>query len=142
MTMPSQGAGLDAPLPDERLLYDHSYRLTDADIRFFGENPDELSILDQRSTFKSGRLLFILLAAIALFAASKALSVHLPDRFDALVNSVLVDVLFEMGAALIGALATLLFLEAQDKRQLRDNLRLRAEIRRRIKARAGDGQNP
>jgi hypothetical protein len=126
------GSVLDDALPNERLLYDHKYKLTDADIQFFRDHPDELSILDQRITFRSGRLVIILFLAIALFAASKLLTSNLPDKWEALANSVLVDILFEMGAALIGALATLLFLEAQDKRQLRDNLRLRAEIRRRL----------
>lgn len=121
-------------LPDERILYDHRYQLTDADIAFFRAYPDELSVLDQRTTFRLGRLVLLLGLAVVLFATSKLIAIKLPDRFDALVNSVFVDVLFEMGAALIGALATLLFLEAQDKRQLRDNLRMRAEIRRRIRA--------
>ncbi|WP_371168290.1 hypothetical protein [Aliiroseovarius sp. 2305UL8-7] len=128
-------SGLEDVLPDERILYDHRYELTDADVDFFREHPEELSVLDQRTTFRLGRLAILLVLAIALFAASKLIAVKLPDRLDALINSVFVDVLFEMGAALIGALATLLFLEIQDKRQLRDNLRLRGEIRRRIKAR-------
>jgi hypothetical protein len=124
-------------LPDERLLYDAQYRLTDADIRFFRDNPDELSILDQRETFRFRRLLVILVLAISLFAGSKLITTNLNNELEWLINSVAVDVLFEMGAALIGALATLLFLEIQKRRQLKDNLRLRAEIRRRIRMMEG-----
>ena len=119
---------------DERLFYDYSYEVSDADIQFFRDHPEELGLLDQRTTFRVGRLVFILVVAVCLFAASKVISVNLTDDFDAFANSVLVDILFEMGAAMIGALATLLFLETQDKRQLRENLKLRTKIRERIAA--------
>ncbi|MEM9761545.1 MAG: hypothetical protein AAF968_03375 [Pseudomonadota bacterium] len=42
------------------------------------------------------------------------------------------DLVFEMGAALIGSVATVLFINLHDKRQFQRNLRVRLALERRI----------
>lgn len=120
--------------PPDELFSKVGYQLTDADIQFFRENPDELSLLDNRQTFRMARMIRFLVLAVLFFAVSKLINAKFNDAIEQLFNSVLVDLIFEMGAALIGAVATLIFIENEQRKQYRENIQMRMEIRRRITA--------
>ena len=108
--------------------------ISDEHVRYFRDNPDKLDLISDREDFSVGKYLVVLIAAVFLVGFSKYMAEVYSDQLTQFVNSVLVDLVFEMGAALIGSVATVFFIEFQDKRQFEKNLRLRLEIERRIEA--------
>lgn len=106
--------------------------LTEEHIRYFRDNPEMLDLISDREDFHFFRYFAMFVGAVLLVAASKVIAFNYADRVSQLVNTVVIDLVFEMGAALIGSVATVMFLGLQQKRQFERNLRLRIEIERRI----------
>ncbi len=105
---------------------------TDDHIRQFRDNPELLDLIGDRETLNLRNLWRILWIAAALVAISRILSISFGDEYDQFIFAVLSDLVFEMGAALIGSVATVIFIQYQEKRQFEENMEMRAEIRRRI----------
>ena len=106
--------------------------LSEDHVRYFQENPEKLDLISDRKDFAISKYIGLLIAAILLVGLSKYIAEAYSDTFSQFINNVVVDLIFEMGAALIGSVATVMFIQIQDKRQFERNLRLRLEIERRI----------
>ena len=106
--------------------------LTDNHIRQFRDNPELMNLIGDRETLNLRNLWRILAIAALLVAVSKALSFNFADEYVQWIFDVFNDLIFEMGAALIGSIATVIFIQYQEKRQFEDNVRFRAEVMRRI----------
>lgn len=74
------------------------------------------------------------MAAVLLVALSKPLVARFENVFNQLATDILVDVVFEMGAALSGSVATVIFIQHRERKQFIENLQFRAELQRRIAA--------
>ena len=106
--------------------------VTEAHVEYFRENPDKLELISDREDFSVAKYALVLVAAVLLVGSSRYFSEVYNDEISQFLNGVFVDLVFEMGAALIGSVATVMFIEFQSKRQFERNLRLRLEIERRI----------
>ena len=105
---------------------------TDEQIRFFRKHPKELDIIFNRETVKLRMIGVMLTLAFVLVAGSKVVAYFYGEALDPFVSDVIVDLLFEFGAALLGGAVTVFFIEILQKRQFEENLRLRKEIEHRI----------
>lgn len=108
--------------------------LTDDQIRQFRDHPELFNLIGDRETLSLRNLWRILWVAAGLVALSKILSIRYGDVYDQFIFNVVSDLVFEMGAALIGSVATVIFIQYQEKRQFEDNVKFRADIHRRIQA--------
>ncbi len=106
--------------------------LSSEDLRRLRDNPRLLDLLNERETVKLRLMWRVLALAVLLVAGSKLISETYGDQISQFLNNVVVDLIFEMGAALIGSVATVVFIEYQQKRQFEENLRHRSEIEQRI----------
>ena len=61
------------------------------------------------------------------------MAVNFDNEFDQFLVNVASDLVFEMGAALIGSVATVIFSEYQNKRQFNENKEFRSNLLQRIK---------
>lgn len=113
--------------------------LSDAQIRQFRDNPDLFELISDRESLNLWRFWILLLAAVGLVALSKIISVSIGDEYEQFFLTVLSDLVFEMGAALIGSIATVIFIEIQQKRQFEENVKFRAEVKKRIAALEAEG---
>ena len=118
----------------EVLMSGDASALTDAQIRQFKENPELLDLIGDRETLGLKNLWRILWAAVFLVAVSKVIGIRFGDDFDQFFFGVVSDLVFEMGAALIGSVATVIFIQYQQKRQFLENMAFRDEVLRRIEA--------
>lgn len=116
----------------EKILFDEAEEMTESDIRFLRDNPAYLELIIQRENTRLSSLVWMLGLAAVFVVVSKLIAYRYGEVLDQFVGEVVVDLVFEMGAALIGAFATVLFIEHQKNRQFRDNLELRLEVERRI----------
>ena len=93
--------------------------LTEEELRYFSEDRDRLSLISNRETNGSSFLFKIFIVAVSFIASSKLISFRYGDEINQFVSEVIVDTMFELGAALIGAVATVYFIEKEQKKQLR-----------------------
>ncbi|MBA4492029.1 hypothetical protein [Paracoccus sp. S1E-3] len=117
---------------DELLLVDDPEALTDAQIAYLRDHPELLDLIGERETLGTRHLWRILIAALILVALSKVIAARFDNAFDQVIADTLVDLVFEMGAALIGSVATVIFIEHRGKKQFIANIRFREAVQRRI----------
>lgn len=108
--------------------------LTDEQVAMFRDNPELLDLIGDRETIFQRNMWLLLLIAFLLVATSKALTETYGDQFEMFFFNTIADLVFEMGAALIGSVATVLFLNRQKKRQFAQNLQFRSDLLKRIEA--------
>ncbi len=118
------------------ILYGSAEDLTDDHIRRLQREPDLLDLINERESLSSRSLWSILGIAAVLMLLSKIIAVKVLDAYDQLAIDVTADLVFEMGAALIGSVATVIFIEHREKRQTKENIRFRSAVQKRIKAMA------
>lgn len=108
--------------------------LTDDQLRQFRDNPELFELISDRETLSLRNLWRLLGLAAGLVALSKILSISIGDEYDQFILTIMSDLVFEMGAALIGSIATVIFIQFQEKRQFEENVKFRAEVKKRIAA--------
>ncbi len=116
------------------IMYGDPDELTDDHIRQLRAHPELLELIGNRETLALRNLWSLLAIAAFLVVLSKLIAVKYVDEFDQMMVDVTVDLVFEMGAALIGSVATVIFIQHREKRQFRENLMFRSEVQRRINA--------
>lgn len=115
------------------LLKNDATQVTDEEVVYFRENPDEIEEVTAPLNLHLyflwiGTLIgFVLVAVAKYFAFSGVL-----DAWHAGVKDFIVDVMFEMGVALIGAALTAYLLGVLLDKQQNDAAKWRTELRRRI----------
>jgi hypothetical protein len=107
--------------------------LTEDQVCCFKDNPSLMTLVGDRETLGLRNLWRILWIAAALVAVSKIIAVKLGDEVDQFLINVASDLVFEMGAALIGSVATVIFIEYQNRRQFTENMAFRTKLQQRIK---------
>lgn len=117
---------------NELLTVENPDALTDAQIAYLRDHPEILSLISDRESLGTRHLWRILVAAVVLVGLSKLLAAKFDNVFDQMVSDVVVDLVFEMGAALIGSVATVIFIEQREKKQFIENLEFRDAVQRRI----------
>ena len=117
---------------DALLRVDDPDALTEAQIAYLRDHPEILNLIGDRESLGPRHLWRILIAALALVALSKVIAVRFDNAFDQVIADTLVDLVFEMGAALIGSVATVIFIEHRQKKQYIENVKYREAVQRRI----------
>lgn len=117
---------------NELLTVENPGALTDAQIAYLRDHPEIMSLIGDRESLGTRHLWRILVAAVVLVGLSKLLAAQFDNVFDQMVSDIVVDLVFEMGAALIGSVATVIFIEQREKKQFIENLEFRDAVQRRI----------
>lgn len=117
----------------EEIFEKSASELTDDDIKYFRENPQELDLIGDRELVQTRLLRRLLVFAVVCIIASKFISFQFGEQLGEFINSLVVDLTFELGAALLGAVATVYFLEIQQKKQFAENTAFIREVRERMK---------
>lgn len=117
---------------NELLTVENTEALTDAQIAHLRDHPEIMSLIGDRESLGTRHLWRILVAAVVLVGLSKLLAAQFDNVFDQMVSDIVVDLVFEMGAALIGSVATVIFIEQREKKQFIENLEFRDAVQRRI----------
>lgn len=106
--------------------------LSDAQIALFRDNPDLLDLVGDRETVQFRYMWYFLFVSFLLVAASKVVRAVFSEYLEIPLFDIFSDLVFEMGAAVIGSVATVIFLNVQKRRQFESNLKFRADVIRRI----------
>ncbi len=106
--------------------------IDDETIAFYRKHPEELDLIINKEEFRLEffRILFSIGLAIAIGARA---AVHFfPEALGPFMTNVVLDIVFEMGNAILGGVLTAYFLEFLEARQYQENVRFRKEVKRRI----------
>ena len=117
---------------DALLLVDDPDALTDAQIAYLRDHPEVMDLIGDRESLGTRHLWRILVVAIVLIVLSKLLVTRFEDAFNQIFYDAIVDLVYEMGAALIGSVATVIFIEHRQRKQFIENIHFRAAVQRRI----------
>ncbi len=119
---------------DDLLLVEDPSDLTPQQITYLRENPELLDLISDRESLGTKHLWRILVVAVVLVALSKVIAINYENQIDQLIANVVVDLVFEMGAALIGSVATVIFIQHRQRRQFIENVHFRAKVQQMIAA--------
>ena len=117
----------------EEILEKSASELTEDDIKYFIDNPQELDLIGDRELVQTRLLRRLLALAVVCIVGSKLIGFQFGDQLGEFINGVVVDLMFELGAALLGAVATVYFLEIQQRKQFSENTAFIREVRERMK---------
>ena len=108
-------------------------KITDEDIEFYRNNPEELELIVNKEVLQLSTLSYFFVVAIIISIASKVLPYFFEDVWGRFMNEVVFDLVFEFGVALLGGVVTAFFLEILQKKQYEQNVCYRARILAKIK---------
>ena len=118
-------------------LRDKEIVITEEEVEFFKENPEELE--DMTSTLTAKKLYLTLATLLGLFlVAFSILFRFYPLINDGMIHSFIIDLAFEGGVALWGAAITVYLLEIVLEKQHEINSSYRREVLKRIKEKSGN----
>ncbi len=115
-------------------MFDEGERLDlpEDDLDYYRRNPEAIRELLSRETVRRKMAGWIVVVAMALVTASKLVAYYFRDTLGDFVVDVVVDLIFETGAALLGAVATLVFIEMAQAKQFQENKRLYRAVKARL----------
>lgn len=106
--------------------------LTDEELIYLREHPDALAHFLDREQITSKVLKKFFFVAVFFIAGSKLANYYFADVLGDFVTEVIADTIFELGASMLGACATVFFIQYEEKRQFEANTKLHADILTRI----------
>lgn len=107
--------------------------ITDEIVQYYRQNPHELDLLTDKGQFHSRFLMYFFILGLVLTVGARLLRYFFEGDFGELIDRVLLDVISEIGIAVFGGAVTVYFLEHLKKKQYQESIKLRKEIKRRIK---------
>ena len=108
--------------------------LSEDDLTYYRDNPEAIRELLSRETVRRQMAGWIVAVAMLLVTTSKFVAYYFRDTLGDFFVDVVVDLIFEMGAALMGAVATLVFVEMAQASQFEENKRLYRAVKARLAA--------
>ncbi len=109
--------------------------VTDELVDYYEKNPEELDLIINKEYFHTLFLSIFFILGITITVSARIISYFYADRLGQFVDSIVLDVLSELGIAIFGGAVVAYLIEFLNKRQYQQNLKFRKEIKRRIEER-------
>ncbi len=109
------------------------FEVTDKIVDYYKKNPDELNLIIDKEHFDYKYLSFFFVFGLFLTIISRLFAYFFKDIWGDFINDVILDVSSELGIAIFGGAVTAYLLGNLQKRQYKENVNFRNEIKKRIK---------
>lgn len=119
-----------------QITFASEQEITEELIDYYEKNPSELDLIIEEEDFQLGFLFVFFIIGLLLMVGMKSLQLFFHDELPAFVTEVLFEVFLEIGKAFLGGTIVAYFIEFLRHKQFTHNKEFRAEIKRRIEARA------
>ena len=103
-------------------------KITEQELAFYRKHPELVHAIGSKSTIYRTVLLVVFVTGFVLVAVSKAVKFGFGDGSDSYLMELVVDLIFEMGVALWGGVATAVLLQNFVQRQYKEGRRYQQEI--------------
>jgi hypothetical protein len=114
---------LDRVIPDNQ-------EIPEDVVRYYEENPDDLDLIINQEEFNAVFLSIFFGIGMITTVGARMVAYYFGDSLGEFINSVVLDVISEIGIAIFGGAVVAFLIETQNKKQFQQNVR----FRRRVKA--------
>lgn len=116
-------------------LLENSEQISDETLDFYDKNPKELELITNRELIQLGILKNFFFVAIILVAASRTLIYLLAGSYSGFLTEVVLEIVFEMGNAILGGVLAAFLIERLQRKQYEKNVFYKREVKRLLKKR-------
>ncbi|MEO1053416.1 MAG: hypothetical protein AAFX87_22470 [Bacteroidota bacterium] len=112
-----------------RMIFPDSQKITEEVILHYERNPDELDIIINKEYFNVVYLGVIFILGIAMTVSARIISYFYGDSLGDFVNTVVLDIISELGIAVFGGAIVAYLIEFLNKKQFQQNVKFRREMK-------------
>jgi hypothetical protein len=107
-------------------------KISEQELAFYREHPELVQAIGSKSTIYRSVLLIVFVTGFVLVAISKVVKFGFSESSDSYFVELVVDLIFEMGVALWGGVATAVLLQNFVQHQYKEGRRYQQEIMRKL----------
>lgn len=111
------------------MIFPDSQKITEEVILHYERNPDELDIIINKEYFNVVYLGVIFILGIAMTVSARIISYFYGDSLGDFVNTVVLDIISELGIAVFGGAIVAYLIEFLNKKQFQQNVKFRREMK-------------
>jgi len=115
--------------------------ITDEVIVYYEKNPDELDLIINKEHFNAVYLAFFFFIGLGLTIAARLIAHFYGATLGEFVNSIVLDVISELGIAIFGGAIVAYLIENLNKQQYQQNVKFRRKVKAAIKQRRQNKQS-
>lgn len=122
----------------ERILIDKRVEISEAEVDYYITHPEEIDTIIDREVIQLAFLKFGFGLALVLMIGSTLLSYYFADSWGEFINDLVLDIIKEIGIAILGGVITVYFIEIIQKKQYEANVQYRRTLLRKIAERKNE----
>jgi hypothetical protein len=107
-------------------------RITEQELTFYRKHPELVRAVGDKKSIYRVVLVAVFVAGFVLVAISKAVKFGLVESPDSAVAELVIDLIFEMGVALWGGVATTVLLQSYVEKKYKEGRQYQQEIMKRL----------
>jgi hypothetical protein len=107
-------------------------RITEQELTFYRKHPELVRAVGDKKSIYRVVLVAVFVAGFVLVAISKAVKFGLVESPDSAVAELVIDLIFEMGVALWGGVATTVLLQSYVEKKYKEGRRYQQEVMKRL----------
>ena len=115
-------------------------KITEQELAFYRKHPELIHAIGSKSTIYRAVLIVVFVTGFLLVAVSKVVKFEFGADSDSYLVELAVDLIFEMGVALWGGVATAVLLQNFVQRQYKEGRRYQQEIMRELASEPGKAE--
>lgn len=113
----------------ENVIFPDSQKITEEVILHYEKNPDELDLVINKEYFHAAYLGIIFLVGIGMTFSARVIAFLYGDFLGDFINTLVLDVISEVGIAIFGGAIVAYLIEFLNKKQFQRNIKFRREIK-------------
>ena len=113
----------------DRVVFADTQEITEEVIQHYEKNPDELDLIINKEYFNAWYLGMIFALGLTLTIAARVVQFFFGGSFGEFVNTVVLDVISEVGIAIFGGAIVAYLIEFLNKKQFQSNIKFRRDVK-------------
>ncbi|MEO1254315.1 MAG: hypothetical protein AAFY41_05450 [Bacteroidota bacterium] len=121
-----------------RIVFPDTQEITEDVILHYERNPDELDLIINKEYFNAFYIGIFFIIGIVITMSARVVSYFYGDSLGDFIDTVILDVISELGIAIFGGAIVAYLIEMLNKKQFQQNIKFRREIKSIIEQRSRD----
>lgn len=116
-------------------MFFDNQEVTEEIVDYYEKNPEELDLIINKEYFHTVFLGSFFFLGIGITIIARIIQYFYSDKLGNFVNSIILDVISELGIAIFGGAVAAYLLEYLNKRQYQQNLKFRKQVKMKLEER-------
>lgn len=133
---------MNSPNKDSELtdyLLENPKEITEEVLDFYEKHPEELNLITNREEIQLGILKYFFIVALVFIGGTRTAAYVFSGTEPNFITGVVLEVVFEVGNAILGGVLAAFLIERLQKKQYERNIRYKREVMRLLKKRSKNG---